>query len=55
MELTGGNLRVLESNIIGKDQEPVVHICYHDALAYANGVERGYQLKQNGNGQLEVD
>jgi len=24
-----------ESNIIGKEQEPVVHICYHDALAYA--------------------
>ena len=24
-----------ESNIQGKAQEPVVHICYHDALAYA--------------------
>ena len=24
-----------ESNIKGKGQEPVVHICYHDALAYA--------------------
>lgn len=39
----GANWRQPEgpgSNIIGKDQEPVIHICYFDALAYATWCEK---------------
>ena len=44
-----------DSNIEGRDNYPVVHIAYEDALAYANWAGKCSQQKLNGNMQRGGD